>query len=275
MRLQASQSHKKIIFIGGSNLAYGIHSDLVHSAFPDYEVFNMGVHAGMGLKTMLDQIEPYVSSKDVVIIIPEYEQFIKMFYGNSSGIYLEALIDQPRYLKTLATKSMPAIIEALPAAVHTRLKHMVKVVLGRDVDPTIYSGEAFNEHGDMIRHKNFTETKVDFAIYENLSYKDTEFKDKQDAVKRILTFQELIESRNASLYIAYPAFMNSIYNRSKPELEQLDREISLAGIRTLYRPGDSILADTLFLDTSYHLLYKSAETRTKDLIGFMRGVIDE
>lgn len=273
-RLARSAGDRKIVFIGGSNLAYGIHSDLIQSNFPSYRIFNMGLHAGIGLKTMIDQVEPYIGAGDVVIVAPEYEQFINMFYGNSSGMYLEAVADQPRFLRTFSYKSFPALLEPLPSSLQSRAIQLVRNLRGSDKSPFLYSRNSFNEYGDVNRHVKMTESRVDMHQYNTLSYKDSKFVDQKDAIEYINGFRLRLESRGAKLYLAYPAFMQSIYPRCEREIGALDREIRKAGLQPLYSPERYVLPETEFLDTSYHLLYRASGERTKDMIQFMSKVIE-
>jgi hypothetical protein len=269
IKLKEHAANKKIVFIGGSNLAYGIHSDLIQKKFPDYLVFNMGLHAGIGLKTMIDQVWPYIGPQDIIIVAPEYEQFIDMFYGNSSGMYLEVLADQPRFIKKISINSIPIILEAFPTALQKRFQQFVRSILNKDVPPKIYSRRAFNAFGDVVSHKSVTTSRVDMKEYENSSYKDVKFTNKRDAIRYLNKFQNYIMCRGASMYIAYPAFMASIWPRTQVQIDSLNREIVLSGLKPLYEPKDAVMPDSLFLDTSYHLLYTGSEIRTGALVNYM------
>jgi len=274
MKLKEHAANKKIVFIGGSNLAYGIHSDIIQKNFPDYQVFNMGLHAGIGLKTMIDQIWPYIGPQDIVIVAPEYEQFIDMFYGNSSGMYLEVLADQPRFLKKVSVRSIPLILEAMPTSLQIRFQQFVRSIFNKDVPPRIYSRRAFNEFGDVVSHKSVTKSRVDMKEYESSSYKGIRFTNTRNAITYLKRFQSYIMSRGASMYIAYPAFMDSIWPRTKNEIDSLNREVVASGLKPLYLPKDALMPDSLFLDTSYHLLYRGSKIRTDMLVNYMIRNID-
>jgi len=273
-KLKADQDSLKIVFVGGSSLVYGVHSDLVQQSFPKFKVHNMGLHAGIGLKTMLDQVLPYIGQGDVIVVTPEYEQFISMFYGNSSGNYLEAVIDQPRYLKELDFRSLPPLIEAIPSSVHNRIKHVVKLILGKDVDHSIYSGEAFNSYGDMIRHKHFTSTKLAKDEYKGVSYDGVQFKQAEAALNYLQEFEDTVSGLGVTVLFAYPPMMKSVYDDSKPELAKFHHQLLNKGFTVLYPPQYSVFDNSIFLDTSYHLLYSSGITRTEALIDKMGKYID-
>ena len=78
--LQKTKS-EKIIFIGGSNLSFGLDSKRISNAF-NKPVINMGVHAGMGLEYIVNDVKQYINKGDIVVLMPEYENFYTdNFYG--------------------------------------------------------------------------------------------------------------------------------------------------------------------------------------------------
>ncbi len=64
----------RIILVGGSNVAFGIDSEKMENEL-HLSVVNTGLHAGIGLPYMLNDVKPYLKEGDTIIIIPEYSQF--------------------------------------------------------------------------------------------------------------------------------------------------------------------------------------------------------
>ena len=52
----------RIIFVGGSNLAFGLDSQRIKDSL-NINVINYGLHAGIGLKYMIDDISTYAKEK--------------------------------------------------------------------------------------------------------------------------------------------------------------------------------------------------------------------
>ena len=71
MKLLQTQTSPRSIFVGGSSMAFGMDSGLVASRHGFHPV-NMGLHLGIGLEFMLQQVEPLVRSGDVVVVSPWY-----------------------------------------------------------------------------------------------------------------------------------------------------------------------------------------------------------
>ena len=71
----------KMVFIGGSSMAFGLDSKVVEEKL-GYPVVNMGLHAGIGLRYMVLEVAPYLKKGDIVIIGAEYDHFDNStFYG--------------------------------------------------------------------------------------------------------------------------------------------------------------------------------------------------
>src|SRR5438105_4157685 len=61
----------KIILGGGSNLAFGIDSKKLETAF-NMPVINMGLHAGLGLTFILNELKYSIKKNDIVFLSIEY-----------------------------------------------------------------------------------------------------------------------------------------------------------------------------------------------------------
>lgn len=84
--LLANTPGQRIIFVGGSNLSFGLNSRIVKDSLHLNPV-NAALHAGVGLTYMLSNIVDYIRENDIVVLSPEYQQF----YGNLSNGQAELL----------------------------------------------------------------------------------------------------------------------------------------------------------------------------------------
>lgn len=73
--------NKRIIFIGGSNLAFGLDSSMIEKEILEHKIINMGLNVGIGIRYMLEDCKKYLKKGDILVIVPEYENF----YNNGSG----------------------------------------------------------------------------------------------------------------------------------------------------------------------------------------------
>ena len=64
----------KLVLVGGSATAFGIDSSRLEKSL-GMPVVNMSLHAAVGLKFMLYDVVERIANGDIVIVMPEYEQF--------------------------------------------------------------------------------------------------------------------------------------------------------------------------------------------------------
>src|SRR6476661_8416978 len=93
-RLIRNTPSPKIILVGGSNLAFGVDSKLLQDSLR-LPVVNMGLYAKLGLRYMLAQVKPYIRAGDIVVVVPEYDQFYGQFSEGDNTLNT-ALLYAPR-----------------------------------------------------------------------------------------------------------------------------------------------------------------------------------
>jgi len=62
----------RFLFVGGSNLAFGLDSTMVEEA-AGLPVVNCGLHANLGLQFMLNRARIHLTEGDIVVLCPEYD----------------------------------------------------------------------------------------------------------------------------------------------------------------------------------------------------------
>ena len=70
--LLSETGQKRVILVGGSNVAFGFNSTMLKEMLVE-EPVNVGLHAGFGLFLPLNLVEDYLSEGDTVILAFEYE----------------------------------------------------------------------------------------------------------------------------------------------------------------------------------------------------------
>ena len=75
----------RIIFVGGSNLLFGLDSPTVYRD-TGYHPVNMGVQGGLRLDYLLNEVEPHVRSGDVVLLALEHPLLYEAFGDGPRGV---------------------------------------------------------------------------------------------------------------------------------------------------------------------------------------------
>jgi hypothetical protein len=258
----------RIILVGGSNVAFGLDSEKIETHF-GVPVINMGLAAGLGLKFMIHEIQPALQDGDVVILMPEYEQFYSLpLEGRSSDLGAAAkycpecfltsnVVDDPQQL-ALATAGIFQGIEGdLLAAFEPRDK--------------IHSRQGFNRQGDMIAHLDQTDTPeiLNSVLPVNPRQIDP-------AVEFLNSFQRSGAGKNARIFLTFPSIPAGEYYAQRRkfaalhELLQTKLEIPILGA-----PADFVYPIELFYDTVYHLNAIGRAQRTERLIELLAPALEK
>ena len=258
-RLEQIQT-PKIIFAGGSNLAFGLDSEKIENKF-SIPIVNLGLHAGLGLSFMLEELKYSVKKGDVVFISPEYfleEEGDYRLKKKSSGFYKPAAL----FYDKNSVDDFNLFIENS----EINLKNIFDSKKIKK-DFKIYSRESFNEYGDVVGHLKSNETKKlnDKSIFKYRNW---------EGINLINNFNEFAKKKNISVYFLYPDFLDSEYYKNKTVLDklQIDLEKNLE-IKIINSPNDFIFEKSFFFDTVYHLNKKGRNERTKKMIKIIENYI--
>lgn len=258
VKLLENTSSRKIVFVGGSGLAFGLDSSKLEQAY-GLPVINMGVHAGFGLKFLLEQVRPFLKQGDIVVIMPEFEHFVgNLFYGAEPLIqYLlytqnwKGLCDLPKiHLINVLLKMNCMIFDYSPG-------HQAKL-------PYVRSG--FNNYGDMTAHLDLPD--VDFSKTSRLEKKLNE-----EAVQFLHNFVVTNTKQGISTMVIYPGMADTFYFRNADTIIAIAEAFRIHTIDVLATPQDCVYDDNLFFDSVYHLNKRGREKRTIKMIQSLANVL--
>ena len=243
--LLSQQDSPKIIFVGGSNLPFGLDSQLVEET-TGVPVVNMGLKANIGLRFMLEEVKHAIKPNDIIVIVPEYEHFYgDLLDGTLTLIW--ALQIRPQSIQYITSyEQLLTIITNMPYFIGERVDEILN--FKRDL---IYTRDGFNQHGDFIGH--FDKEGVD-------EFPDTgRIRNKPDNKDTILVIQEFVNyttQKGATVYYIYPPMANTQYqiDDNRHTLQDIHQQlVQINNLSIAQTPSDFIYPDTLFFDTRYHL----------------------
>lgn len=269
----------RLIFIGGSNLAFGLDSELIEKEF-DEPVINMGLHAGLGLKFMVNEVKPNIRAKDKVIIIPEYKHFYGDWFLGGSTILLLCKFDHSalkfvtfqQWLHLAQGTALTFIRKLFKSSIKS-IYYSLTGVNGQNNNGqnNIYYRKAFNQYGDVISHLG-----IDKSPDKNKDlYSDNKDAFNYSVVHFLNKFKEFVEKRNASVYFMYPPLPRYIYEKNESLIRDFQVKLRESlNIRILGKPTDFIFKNDYFFDTIYHLDTKGRNIRTKKVLDNLSAVIE-
>ncbi|CAG5069881.1 hypothetical protein DYBT9623_02618 [Dyadobacter sp. CECT 9623] len=264
--LSGAQS-PKIIFVGGSNLAFGLDSRTIQRSLK-MPVINAGVHASIGLKYQIRDIERFVNKSDIVIISPEYSQFYTdSFYGKAE--LLSVLFDIfPDGRKLVSLAHWYRLFPQIPQYAASKLKFESSSVSQGKIG--VYHRAAFNENGDAFIHWDLPAKKVEVTKPET-----GEEEINNECIALLKDFDKLVKSKSASLFIIPPAYQSSSFKNQKNLIQKIHHGLLNNGISLLAPPKDYNFHDSLFFDTNYHLTKTGVDLRTKMVIGDLKAALPQ
>lgn len=247
----------KILFVGGSNLAFGLNSEEIEKAYA-VPVVNLGLHAGLGLTFMMKELRSSLHDSDVVFLSLEY-------LLNPEGNYLLKKHTSISYSKAQEFYSYDLREELLSEIDITRTR-LKDINLKRSSnqkqsnDVYVFSREAFNKYGDVTAHigkKTLINVNQRFVL--KYSY--------WSGIDVLNNFYAFAKSKNVKVYFFYPCLAESEFKMNQQVINRYAND--LAGnlnIEILNKPTDLVYPVSLFYDTYYHLNGEGRELRTKKLI---------
>lgn len=256
----------KLIFAGGSNLAFGINSSKIEKEL-SIPVVNLGLHAGLGLSFMLKELEYSCRAGDVVFISPEYflsldgeyklKKHTKAIYNIAGKFYNVNVVDETN-LHIEKTRSN------IKSFTIKRQKQNDNLSQRKD---SLYYREGFNEYGDVISHldrpqpkKLIGKNKLAYTYWGGISI--------------LNEFAIYAKKNNIRVFFIYPTYPKSEYRINKRSIVRYADDLSSnLKMEIIGQPDDFVFDDALFFDTIYHLNAVGREIRTDKLIDVIRDKV--
>ncbi|MDR1544413.1 MAG: hypothetical protein LBS50_08430 [Prevotellaceae bacterium] len=240
----------KIIFVGGSNLAFGLDCKTISDSLKMPAV-NMGLHAGFGLRFPINEVKHAVNQGDIVVLSPTYANFKSrdMLYGEK--VLVALLFDVDR--KNLRYIGFRQAIHLFPNAVSysvSKLFPKLDVMQdGVDKYGLALKRASFNEYGDETMHYDWENQDL-HASFDGTQKSDTIL---SGAVDDIVNFKVFVEKRGAKFYIIPPSLQYTESLSHKKLIKNIAKKLSEKNINFAIAPEKCNMADSLFFNSAYHL----------------------
>jgi hypothetical protein len=270
-RIIRSAPSPKIVLVGGSNLAFGVDSKMMQDSL-GLPVVNMGLYAKLGLKYMLAQVRPYIKAGDVVVVVPEYDQFYGDF-ANGDHTLNTALLYAPNDRVSDFIKSYSIVDVVVRPRVENARRSFLRAAaaaVGReqqffppDTNP-VYNRRSFNEHGDVVSHLGRQGKNPD-SIYVGPLPSMTTFN--AETIDFLNEIADEAARENARAYFMFPSYIEGSYRLNAAAIDslrsRLDDNLKLEIVGTA---GDFAYPPDHFFDTRYHLNERGRAVRTREMV---------
>lgn len=255
----------KVILTGGSNVLFGFNSNILQDSL-NMPVVNHAIHAGYGLKYILDDVVPFVNKGDILIVSPEYSHFIANNYLGKEPL-LFSLTAVPSNIKLLSFKQLAAVSEYIPKFSFNRYKSFLYNLL-KSPKPSRkrkdYTQFSINDHGDHFTHWDKAPQSI-----KSYNFNGTV---NIEAITYLIDINKLITAKGAHLYISYPSLSKSNFVENEITIYAIDKALRETSLHIIGQTNDFVFDDNVFYDTAYHLTTKGIHSRSLKLVHQLRKV---
>lgn len=247
----------RIILVGGSNLSFGICGQIIQDSLHLHPI-NMGVHASIGLIHMMNQVFPNIKKGDLVVLVPEYQQYFGSYaYGADGEELIRSVFDaQPSDYKLLGYQQWLFVLRSLPKYSLSKYNYKEYFNVEKSV---IYGDQSFNSFGEVDKHWKMS--REHFSPF--LSIEDHPNASVFGAIRR---FKDQIEAKGGRLVLSFPCYQDSSYENAKKQIEIIAQRIQQDHFDVIGYPARYAMPDSLMFNTPYHLTKAGMEYRTKLLV---------
>jgi hypothetical protein len=258
----------RIIFVGGSNLAFGLMSGQL-KAETGLNPVNMGVHGRLGIHSMIRMVKEQLRPSDVVVVSPEYSaMFVDPECSREIAIeafrvwpgckrFIQPDIDQP--LESLVHQTSP--LRQLGRCVvraRLRLESSWSTGDGNQVPTECYRRKSFNQFGDHIAHYQAEPTYRETG---GLAFMDDNVFER--VADELNQFAALCRNRGAKLYFLHPPIPLAKVSNHVDQIRHMDQMLANGlSFPRLSNLDMATLADHQFFDGQSHLNESGAKLRT-------------
>ena len=252
----------RIILVGGSNVAFSIDGQRLERSV-QMPVINTGLHVGLGLRFMLDEVRAALKDGDIVILFLEYELFFDSLDGN------------PKFLGT-AVKSCPECMLSADSPhqifnfgiglLQTMEGELTRNIRNDSTTNLIYSRQSFDSHGDMVRQLEYIRVS-DFRKRLVLPANINDLLLRSPAIELLNSFSESCRASNARVFLMFPGIFVRDFNSQEEKFTDLYRALKeKLEIPILGQPQDFIYPYRMFYDSFYHLNHEGRNLHTNRII---------
>ena len=254
--LQNTKGDGRLILVGGSNLAFGINSQMLEDSL-HMPVVNMGLHAGVGLRFEVESVKEYLQPGDILLIVPEYDNFTGDFWLGEDYLSSVVATDYNRFAKYL---TMEQDYTCGKNYFHVAFMNVWSDYTG-NLDPNYYRRTYFEKHGDYIGHLEKTnETPIVVKGFDTISLNEK-------VLQNLYDWQtELQSDKHVSVAVGFPAILDEGYKAKKPFIDLLVKKLIKTGIPIIGIPENYTFPRSYIFDKEYHLTKKGRDMRTQQLM---------
>lgn len=261
-RLKSLAGHKRLVIIGGSNTRFCIQSGLLRDSL-GIEPANMGIHVGLGLNYMFEEIYDELRKDDILLVSAEYTHYLsEENYRGGEGLTDMYLIHR-QWNKALGhvfeTRNFFSVYRLLAR----RIKRMNTEA--SDIPDRMETRNKYNSYGDYTGHYRLPRRPFRINPLQD-EPASTVLADIRQKIK-------ILKQRGVGVYLIPPPYCRSAFVQDSAVIRRINERLKSDGIPFIADPGHYTYADSLFYDTQYHLTREGGRIHTLRLLENLKPLL--
>lgn len=248
----ASPATPRIIFVGGSNLAFGLDCQKIEEA-TGRPVVNAGTHAAIGLRFVADEVISRLRPGDTVVFMPEYGQFFDLYCGSNESLADAVMYSGPKSLRLLSPAQWLTFMAGVPRHIKGNLAQI-------PLTGYTYRADGFNRWGDETAHWQVKREPLRDLTIPITSPPDMAAFD--DFARKVAQ----IRSRGARAVLLWPLTTESNCRACSREIEIIEKEMGKRGLHFAAEARQLAFPDSLAFDTPFHSSKAAVDLNTQKII---------
>lgn len=266
--LLANTPSPRIIFVGGSNLSFGLNSQEINDSL-HINPINTAIHASIGMKYVLENTMQYAKKGDIIVFVPEYSHFYNDWHGGSTELLRTVIECNRANIKLLSKEQIRNCFPYTGAFALSKFSPVEYIYWERKTE--VYSVNSFNKYGDVDAHWNLENRHNEFKPFGPI---DTSTYNPQ-VMNEIRLIADKFQEKGCIFLISYPCFQETSFNNAKEAIRQVEEKYQASGFRILGTPQRYMAPDSLMFNKPYHVNKQGVERRTKRLIEDLKIVLHD
>ncbi len=264
---------KKIVIIGNSSVAFGVHSalceELLQSGGEDYTVCNFGLYGALGTKMMMELAKDHLQEGDIVVFAPELaSQTLSNYFSAKEAWY--ALDGDMGLVWQFHGTDLETLIGNFPGYVAQKVKLWLS---GQAAQPSgIYARASFDERGDLLNAEREYNIMPDGVDANNpILLDETLFS--ADFIAYVNDYYLGVRAKGVRMYYAYPP-MNAaaISEEELAKADALDSFIRESfDFPIMSDISSRIMEKEYFYDSNFHLNQSGMIHNTVNLVNDLKN----
>lgn len=268
VELMETTQQPRIVFIGGSNTAFGINSKAIADSL-QCNVVNFGFHAGLGIVFPIENCLQYIKKGDVVVMQLEYGNFFDGGNGEPETYPVFVKSTNWKYVHQLNVAQWYKVFSGVPRENIKGIVRLLRYPLRKSFDTPAngssfkYLKSGFNEYGDEVSHLNYPPKKIHIS---GECEKRTVNKDFMEWFYDMIT---KYEQAGASIILLPPVCVKSYFKVSYNE--NISEALIAIHHPYIVPPFLMALDDSCSFDTGWHMNSDGVSQNTENIVKVLKA----